>query len=172
MTTHTKNGHITLTDDSEKENENGLRAYESLGNFLINDEWHPKPVDGRYAYRSFLTGDFGELRCEALIRVELEQFAFYIHLGTNVPPARRAAAAEFLTRANYGLPLGNFEMDYSDGEVRFKSSIDFEGEMLTDTLIHNVLYPANSAATTYFPGLLKVVFGDANPADAIAEIES
>ena len=172
MTHHSKNGHITLTDDSEKENENGLRAYETLGNFLTNDEWHPQPIEGKYAYRTFLTGDYGELRCEARIRVEQEQLAFYIFLGTNVPPERRTAAAEFLTRANYALPLGNFEMDFEDGEVRLKSSISFAGETLTDTLIHNTLYPATSVATTYFPGLLKVAFGNVNPVDVIKEIES
>jgi hypothetical protein len=172
VTTHSNNGHITLTDESEKENENGLRAYETLGNFLINDEWHPQPIEGKYAYRTFLSGDFGELRCEALIRVEQEQFTFYICLGTNVPADRRADAAEFLTRANYGLPLGNFEMDFEDGEVRFKNSICFVGEALTDNLIRNTIYPAGSIATTYFPGLLKVVFGSANPRDVIQEIES
>ena len=85
---------------------------------------------------------------------------------------RRLVAAEFLTRANYALPLGNFEMDFEDGEVRFKNSIDFEGETLTDALIHNTLYPATSVATRYFPGLLRVVFGDLNPRDVIREIES
>jgi hypothetical protein len=90
----------------------------------------------------------------------------------NVPEEHRTAAAEFVTRANYGLPLGNFEMDFADGEVRFKNSVSFAGEPLTDTLIHNTLYPATSVATTYFPGLLKVVFGNANPADVINEIES
>jgi len=63
-------------------------------------------------------------------------------------------------------------MDFEDGEVRFKNSISFAGETLTDTLIHNTLYLACSAATTYFPGLLKVAFGNANPAEVIQEIES
>lgn len=30
--------------------------------------------------------------------------------------------AEFLTRANYGLVFGNFEMDMHDGEIRYKPS--------------------------------------------------
>lgn len=171
MTSHTKNGHITLQAESEQENANSLRAYETLGNFLINDEWHPQPIEGKYAYRMFLTGDYGELRCEARIRLEQEQLAFYIYLGVNAPEDRRPAAAEFLTRANYGLPLGNFEMDLGDGEVRFKSSLSFAGEPLTDNLIRNTVYPASSVATKYFPGLLKVIFGNVNPADIITEIE-
>ncbi len=30
---------------------------------------------------------------------------------------------EFITRANYGLPSGNFEMNYDTGEVRFRTSV-------------------------------------------------
>jgi hypothetical protein len=171
VTSHTKNGHITPQDESESENANSLRAYETLGNFLVNDEWHPQPIEGKYAYRTFLTGDYGELRCEARIRLEHEQLAFYIYLGVNAPENRRAEAAEFLTRANYALPLGNFEMDLADGEVRFKNSMSFAGEPLTDNLIRNTLYPASSVAAKYYPGLLKVIFGTASPAEIIAEIE-
>ena len=172
MTTHhTKNGHITLTSEPAPEHENSLRAFETLGNFLKNDEWHPQQIEGNYTYRTFLTGDFGELRCEARIRLEQEQLAFYIFLGVNVPEDRRPAVAEFLTRANYGLPLGNLEMDLRDGEVRMKNSLSFADGELTDTLIRNILYPASSVAKSYFPGVLKVAFGSASPSDIIKEIE-
>jgi hypothetical protein len=30
----------------------------------------------------------------------------------------RAPPAEFITRANYGLIIGNFELDFEDGEIR------------------------------------------------------
>ncbi len=37
------------------------------------------------------------------------------------PVYRRAEVCEALTRANYGLWMGAFEMDLSDGEIRFPS---------------------------------------------------
>ena len=40
-----------------------------------------------------------------------------------VPLEQRAAISEFITRANYGLTNGNFEMDFSDGELRYKTTI-------------------------------------------------
>lgn len=171
MTSHTKNGHVTLSAEAEQEHVNGLQAFETLGNFLKEDGWHPHQLEGKYAYRTLLTGDYGELRCEARVRIEHEQLAFYIFLGMNVPAERRLAVAEFLTLANYGLPLGNFEMDMDDGEVRMKNSLSFAGELLTDSMIRNILYPATSVATKYFPGILKVAFGTANPSDIIQEIE-
>lgn len=53
----------------------------------------------------------------------------------NVPEDRRLALAEFLTRANYGLFIGNFEMDWQDGEVRYKTSIDVAGDRLSTALV-------------------------------------
>src|SRR5829696_3263734 len=44
-----------------------------------------------------------------------------------VAEVHRTAMAVRLARINYGLVLGNFVIDLSDGEVRFKASIDFGG---------------------------------------------
>ena len=83
----------------------------------------------------------------------------------------RSAVAEYLTRANYGLRIGNFELDYADGEVRYKSSLDFEGQTLTAELIRNAIYPAVHTMDRYLPGLLRVTFGGATPHEAIEEVE-
>jgi hypothetical protein len=83
----------------------------------------------------------------------------------------RPAVAEFLTRANYGLYIGNFELDYADGEIRYKSSIDFEGVPLSVELIRNTLYPALQLMDRYLPGLMKVAYAGMVPAEAINEIE-
>src|SRR5829696_8831933 len=44
-----------------------------------------------------------------------------------VAEEHRTAMAVRLARINYGLGLGNFVIDLSDDEVRFKASIDFGG---------------------------------------------
>ena len=82
------------------------------------------------------------------------------------------AAAEFIARANYGLRIGNFELDFNDGEIRYKSSLDFEGAELTPSLIRNTIYPAVQTLDRYLPGLMKVMYGAATSQDAIAEIEN
>ena len=45
---------------------------------------------------------------------------------SNVPADRRTAMAEALSRINTRIPLGNFELDFEDGEVRFRVSADVE----------------------------------------------
>ena len=45
--------------------------------------------------------------------------SFYIYASYPEPADKcLAAMAEFITRANFGLKLGNFELDYESGEVR------------------------------------------------------
>lgn len=157
---------------ARKARPNALTAFETLGRFLEADQWFPQVVDEQYAYRTYYKGKNGELRIFAQVRVDLEQFIFYAISTVKVPEEARPAIAEFITRANFGLRVGNFEMDYSDGEVRYKSSLDFEGEPLTDNLIRNAVYPAVQTMDSYLPGLMKVAFGGLTPFEAIEEIES
>ena len=151
---------------------NGLRGFETIGAFLEEDGWHPQKLENRTIYRVYFSGNNGDLRCYAQVRTDLEQFLFYVIAPVKAPAPERAVVAEYLTRANYGLRIGNFEMDYNDGEVRYKSSIDFEGTALNPALIKNTIYPAVHTMDFYLPGLLSVMYGNLEPADAIEEIEN
>jgi len=151
--------------------QNALRAFEMLGEFLSEDEWHPQRMDDRYIYRMGFSGANGQYACYAQIRMDLEQFLFYVMAPIKAPEDKRIDCAEFLTWANYGLRIGNFEMDLRDGEVRYKSGLDFEGETLTHTLIKSAIYPAVQTMDRYMPGLMKVIYGSATPHAAIEEIE-
>ena len=152
-------------------NENGLQAFGTLGQFLTEDDWYPQQLEEKTIYRVGFSGTNGQLTCFAQIRVELEQFLFYAVAPVKVPEELRPAIAEFITRANYGLRIGNFEMDFNDGEVRYKSSLDFEGQTLTPQLIKLAIYPAVQTLDRYLPGLMAVIYGGKTPAEAVAEIE-
>lgn len=168
---------MSTTDDTQATHpapevrENAVRAFNALGEYLTGDGWYPQRNDEKHVYRMMFEGKNGELRCYAQIRVDLEQFVFYAVTTVKVPENARAAVAEFLTRANYGMRIGNFEMDYSDGEVRYKSSLDFEGETLSPNLLKNAIYPAVQVMDRYVPGLMGVAFGGKSPKLAVAEIE-
>jgi hypothetical protein len=152
--------------------EAGVRAFEAVGKFMEDDGWHPQTLDENYVYRAYFVGHNGEVTCFAQVRVDLEQFIFYVVMPVRAPAQVRLAVAEYLTRANYGLRIGNFEMDFDDGEVRYKSSLDFEGVELTSGLIRNTIYPAVQTMDRYLPGVLSVVFGGKSAEEAIEAIES
>jgi hypothetical protein len=58
------------------------------------------------------------------------QLAIYGVVPVPADPAQLPALAELVTRINFGLVIGNFELDYDGGEIRFKTSLDLEGAAL------------------------------------------
>lgn len=64
-----------------------------------------------------------------------QQVAVYGVVPFNVGVAERTSASELITRINFGLVIGNFEMDFADGELRCKTSLDFEGSALVPALL-------------------------------------
>lgn len=155
----------------EETHPNSERAFCTLEEFLIADEWHPQRLEDKYIFRVGFSGKNGDFACYAQIRINLEQFLFYAMVPVKASDDKRGAVAEFIARANYGLRIGNFEMDFTDGEIRYKSSLDFEGQELTPGLIKNAIYPAVNTCDRYLPGLMQIIYAEIDPEQAIAEIE-
>ena len=79
--------------------------------------------------------------------------------------------AEFITRANYGMIIGNFELDFSDGEVRYKTSIDVEGAELVPAVIRQLVYANVLTMDRYLKGIMAVAFGGVDPEMAVKSVE-
>ncbi|BDT16577.1 YbjN domain-containing protein [Limnospira fusiformis CCALA 023] len=109
--------------------------------------------------------------CEAKVREEEQQVIFYSILVAKVPESKIPQVAEFICRANYGLCIGNFEMDFGDGEIRYKTSIDVEGGSLSRHQIHSLIYTNVETVERYFSGLMMVMEGHQFPPEAIRQIE-
>lgn len=52
------------------------------------------------------------------------------HFPVDCPKPKRRACAELLTRINYGLSVGAFEMHQASGRINFKITRPYEGELL------------------------------------------
>ena len=68
--------------------------------------------------------------------------------------------AEFLHRANYGLKDGNFEMDYRDGEIRYKSFVNFKNIDVSEEVVGESIIVGAAMIDRYGKGLLKLMLGD------------
>jgi len=160
------------TSSSQNLNENnGLQALKTVGDFLQEDGWNPQFIEEKEAYKINFESEHGLGMAYAQILTDLEQFLFYVMMPFKIPEELRNTIAEFITRANYGLRVGNFEMDYEDGEVRYKTCIDFGREILTKGYIKNAAYPALKTMERYVPGFLSVVYGGQTPEEALAVLE-
>lgn len=145
--------------------------FDTIVEFFEGDDWPHSQMEGQTILRMGFSGDNGSWTCYAQAREEQEQFVFYSMCATNAPEDKRLAMAEFLTRANYGMVIGNFEMDFSDGEIRYKTAIDVEDDRLTPALIKRLVYPNVLTMDRYLPGIMTVIYGDVSPEQAIARIE-
>jgi hypothetical protein len=162
----------------QEELEAGLKStstdgqfFEEIVNFFKEDDWPFVQIEGEPLLQMVFQGENGKWTCYAKARDDQEQFVFYSVCPVNAPDSKRLAVAEFLTRANSGMIIGNFEMDFEDGEIRYKTSIDVEGDSLTSALIKRLVYANVTMMDEYLPGIMSVIYGNASPVDAIAQIE-
>lgn len=147
------------------------RLFDALMQFLESEEWPLEQLAGKETLRSGYVGDSGRWRCFASVDEDKAQAVFYSIYPDKADAARYPAVAEFLHRANYGLVLGNFEFDYDDGEIRFRTGMDVEKVDLTPDLFVPLVYANVAQMNRYFDGLRQVLANEASPADAIRAIE-
>lgn len=79
--------------------------------------------------------------------------------------------AVFLSRANYGLRIGNFELDCNDGEIRFKVFTSCDGIALSREIVKaSIVIPA-MMFERYSSGILSVILAGESAEDAIKKCE-
>ena len=146
--------------------------YDVVEDFFKKDEWPTTKVENQNALSTNFQGQNGRWACYARVEEEKEIVVFYSYCPVKAPEDKRPILGDFLTRANYGLYIGNFEMDYNDGEVRFKTSVDVEGSKLDFGLMKRLVYDNVSVMDKYLPGVMSVIYGGASPTEAIAKVEN
>lgn len=65
----------------------------------------------------------------------------------------------------------NFAMNYDDGEVRYRTSVDIEGGSLVTAMVKTPVYANVPTVDRYLPGLMTSVYGGVLAAEAIARVE-
>ncbi len=150
-----------------------MTLYEVLKQFFDEDDWpYNEDKDENSLYTAFSpTGD-RSWRCRAMADEERETALFFSHAPANAPYESRLAMSEFLTRVNYGLFVGNFEMDINDGEVRYKTSLNVQGGTFNPALARNLVYTNVLAMKRYLPGIEAVIAGTMTPVEALAMCET
>ena len=89
-----------------------------------------------------------------------------------VPEGARLAVAETIVRANYGLKVGKFEMDFEEGELRFQAAQILTEDSLEESVIDRLLSTTMSMLDMYLPAVLSVIYGNELPKDAIRCVEA
>lgn len=147
-------------------------VFETLVNFLKQDDWVFVEIPGESTLRVAFQGDNGQWNCYAQAIEEQKRFVFYSLVPVTAPKNKRLAVAEAIARANYGMGIGNFELELDTGEIRFKTSMDFEGSVPNSGAIAHLVYLNVLTMDKYLPGIMQVIYSNISPVEALAAIEN
>jgi hypothetical protein len=133
------------------------RAIERLGKLLAEIGWNPEQTQPGVFHIDFGPPHVPISTGLAAIIRETGQFVFYLNFGLFVSTERQDEVLQFISRANWNLIVGNFELDLDDGHLRVKSSLDFDGVELSDRLIRNAVVGAMRVVEAHADAIMKIV---------------
>ena len=142
--------------------------------FLEGDDWK-FDFDDEHGVFNFGVGIESKLKnLKYLIPVRSDSYVVYARSPLDADCDDKDVMremADFICRANYGLRNGNFELDMTDGELRYKVFVDCDGITPTDEIIRGSIIIPAMMFDRYAPGILDIMFKGSTAEEAIAKCE-
>jgi hypothetical protein len=146
-------------DDEESEAAGETAPLRELKRVFVENGWPFSEVRGAQVLVSDLSGPLGTWKFYAQVVDEQNLILLYSVCPLRVPAERRPEVSQFLTGANYGLAAGNFELDFEDGEIRYKTALHTYGDGLDANVLKKLVRSNGMAMETYLPGIGAVITG-------------
>jgi hypothetical protein len=89
-----------------------------------------------------------------------------------IPETARGRAMQFITRANFGMFYGSFELDLDDGILLFRTNCAVCDGALTTDMVKHMASAGAWSFDRYLPRLLEVVFGKRRVRDAVSDADA
>lgn len=144
----------------------GLRQL--FSELSISAGFEEKGAHGLFTIRMRLHGSLQTAHMTVIVRED--SFSTLTTVPVCADERVRAAAAEYLTRANWNMRSGNFELNMQDGQIRFKTYVHAGGGDLNPAAArHAVLLPF-MMFDRYGDGLIDVLFSLKTPKEAFDSV--
>ena len=146
-----------------------IKCFFDEGNWKYSHKEHDEGKVVVFSTGVNMNNAIGNIR--VFVIVHQDHYIVNAHLNSTVEKEYYTQVAEYLHRANYGMSNGNFEFDFDDGEVQFKTYVNFDKielskEVVTDSIIIPIFM-----FDKYGKNLLRLMLGKADPKELIDEIE-
>lgn len=105
------------------------------------------------------------------INLHKELLVVYSYIPAKAPKDKINPMALLLNKINRNLYYGNFEMDYSNGEIAFRNGMHFLGEELTEYMALNTISPCAFTVDKYFPAIKALLDTEISPEEALRYVE-
>ncbi len=146
----------------------------AITDFLTEDDWN-YTFDAEKGRFQFILSTNKKLKNISYI-ISVREDSYIVYATSPIGPSadnpeEMARMAEFICRANFGLVNGNFELDFRDGEIRYKTYVNCDGIVPTEEIIRSSIFVIASMYKRYADGITDVLFKDITPEEAIKNCE-
>ncbi|HAJ58547.1 MAG TPA: YbjN domain-containing protein [Cyanobacteria bacterium UBA8543] len=145
--------------------------WQAIANFFTDEDWPFVQIQGEQILQMAVSVQNEKWTCYAQAIEEQSLFIFYSICPIKAPESKRQVLAEFLTKVNYDLIIGNFQLDLTSGQIRYKTSIDVSDSTLSMTQIKNLVYTNVTMMDSHLPEILSIINSE-SPSDAIISKET
>ena len=144
------------------------RLREIMGDMGINAQFEERAEFGLFTLRMKLSCKLQSAQVMLLVRED--NFSALATIPLTADENARLAVAEYLTRVNYNMRNGNFELNMETGEIRFKTYVHV-GEGAVDAKAARLAIMLPFLMLNRFgDGLLEVLFGFKSPREAFEAV--
>ena len=149
------------------------KVIQQIKNFFKENDWN-------YTYdeeKNIFSTNLNMNNVLGIIRIYIvfQESSYVVNavLNSNVEEQYYVKIAEYLHRANLGMRNGNFEFDYSDGEISFKTFVNFVGmELSNEVVVDSILIPI-FMIDKYGKKLVQLMVSNKeSPLELLEEVES
>lgn len=147
----------------------------SIRDFLEKDEWNFSFDSDKGVFRFGVSvgNRLKNVRCRILVYDDCYTVYAVSPIGPDEDNKEMMNnMSEFICRANFGLRNGNFEMDYMNGEVRYKTFVNCGNDIMpAPEIIKESIYIPVAMFDIYGSGITDIIFQDVAAAKAVAKCE-
>ena len=135
------------------------QLYQRIAEFLDEDGWKYRFREDNGIICSGFQLENALGAVPLFVDVRSDKYIVFAVPRVKCEPENRFELAEFLTRINYRMIFGDFEMDFSDGEVRFRFPVDCDGETPSDAMIKRRIFMTAAMMNKYGDAICAVMNG-------------
>lgn len=150
-----------------------MNTLTSLAYAILSEHGYPVVLDEERdgSLQSLINLDSGRFRFELTSGTQGQDFMLFLRMPVDIPEPHRYAVMELLTRVNYRLAVGHFELDLDDGEVRYVHRQLTDGKAPSADLLLTLMRIGLDTVDTWYPGIQRLVRDGLHPQAVIAAID-
>ncbi len=145
-----------------------MSLFQVLYEILCQDGWEFEYDNKNKIIKLEIYGINTNFHTFFLVDEEQESLLCNTHISQKIPYFKRLEVCDFMSRVNYEVVNGNFEMDMDNGEIRYRTFLDLADAEPSKDQVLNIIWNGVHGFDTYYPGLMKLVHGDYSAEEAMA----